>query len=192
MASTRQCIGDTDSAPEKGHDNKYTLCAESLTSYTSYVSNSAAGCQLRATYTLALLELHLLLQCSTERIEWVVSWNDLKYSLVTRSQSMINGHTFSSENIPIHLRPAIICSFCSLSLNDDLEEMAQIRSFSLDDEEPRTLAVASFHEIGSFRKLCSSSLRNPISTKTLMNSGKPAYLKVPLKLQCQHYALSWK
>jgi hypothetical protein len=38
--------------------------------------------------------------------------------------------------------------------------------------------VAFFQVIGSFKKLCSSLLRKPISTKTLTNSGNPLYLRV--------------
>jgi hypothetical protein len=54
-----------------------------------------------------------------------------------------------------------------------LDEIAHRRSFSLDEVAPMIFWVASFQEIGSFRKLCSSSLRKPMSTRTLTNSGNP-------------------
>src|SRR2546423_8590069 len=88
--------------------------------------------------------------------------------------------TFSDEKIPSHLRPAKTCSLCSLSLKVVLAEIAPMRSFSSDDGAARIFCVASFQGIGSLQQLCSSSLRKPISTRTLTNSGKPTYLRVPL------------
>ena len=38
--------------------------------------------------------------------------------------------------------------------------------------------MTSLQVTGSFKKLCSSSLRKPISTRTLTNSGNPPYLSV--------------
>ena len=73
-----------------------------------------------------------------------------------------------------------MCSFCSLSLKVVLEEIDLIRSSSLDEEAPRSFCVTSFHGAASLQKLCSLSLRKPISTRTLTNSGKPAYRRVPL------------
>jgi len=58
-----------------------------------------------------------------------------------------------------------------------LEEIAQVRSFSFDDEAQRIFCVASFQVTGSLQQLCPSSLRKPITTRTLTNSRKPAYLK---------------
>jgi hypothetical protein len=77
-----------------------------------------------------------------------------------------------------HLRPAINRFFSLLSLKVVFDEIADKRSFSSDEEAPRIFWVASFQAIGSFKKLCSSSLRKPISTSTLTNSGNPTYLRV--------------
>src|SRR5277367_4312605 len=73
-----------------------------------------------------------------------------------------------------HLRPATNRFFSSVFLNVVLDEIAHNRSFSLDELAPRIFLVASFQAIGSFKKFCSSSLRKPMSTRTLTNSGKPA------------------
>jgi len=106
----------------------------------------------------------------------------------------------SDEKMPIHFNPAKSRSCSSVSLKVTFDEMAQTRSFSFEDEAPRIIFVASAHGIFSFRKLCSSSERKPMSTKTfdrgqhiardltkvrvqtLTNSGKPAYLRVPLMI----------
>ncbi len=77
-----------------------------------------------------------------------------------------------------HLRPAINRFFSSLSLKVVFDEIAHKRSLSLDEEAPRIFWVALFQVIGSFKKLCSSSLRKPMSTRTLTNSGNPPYLRV--------------
>jgi hypothetical protein len=77
-----------------------------------------------------------------------------------------------------HMRPAINRFFSSLSLKVVFDEIAHKRSFSLGEEASRIFWVASFQVIGSFKKLCSSSLRKPISTSTLTNSGNPSYLRV--------------
>lgn len=106
----------------------------------------------------------------------------------------------SDEKMPIHFNPAKSRSFSSVSLKDTFDEMAQTRSFSVEDVAPRIFCVASAHGIFSFKKLCSSSERKPMSTKTfnrgqhivreltkvrvqtLMKSGKPPYLRVPLMI----------
>ena len=101
---------------------------------------------------------------------------------VTRMASRVL--TCSEEKIPIHLRPANTCSRCSLSLKVVLAEIASMRSFSSDDEAASIFCVASFHGTASLQQLCSSSLRKPMSTRTLTNSGKPTYRRVPLNV-CQ-------
>ena len=73
----------------------------------------------------------------------------------------------------LHLRPVINRVFSSLSLKVVFDEIAHWRSFSLDEDEPRIFWVAIFQVVGSFKKLFSSSLRKPISTRTLTNSGNP-------------------
>ena len=106
----------------------------------------------------------------------------------------------SDEKMPIHFKPAKILSSSSLSLKVAFDETAETRSFSFDDAALRIFCVASAHVIFSFRKLCSSSERKPMSTKTLIgvstywkphkkirdrtltNSGKPAYRRVPLMI----------
>jgi hypothetical protein len=65
-----------------------------------------------------------------------------------------------------------------LSLKVVFDGIAHKRSFSLDEEVSIIFWVAFFQVIGSFKKLCSSLLRKPISTRTLTNSGNPLYLRV--------------
>lgn len=72
--------------------------------------------------------------------------------------------------------------FSSSSLKVVLEQMVATRSFSSDDGAEMIFWVASFQETPSLQKLCSASLRKPMSTRTFTNSGKPPYLKVPLQL----------
>lgn len=74
--------------------------------------------------------------------------------------------------------------FSSSSLKVVLEQMVSTRSFSSDEGAEMMFCAASFQGIGSLQKLCSASWRKPMSTRTLTNSGKPAYLKVPLRV-CQ-------
>lgn len=92
--------------------------------------------------------------------------------------------TFSDEKMPSHRRPLKMRVFSSSSLKVVLALMVATRSFSSDDGAEMIFWAASFQGIDSLQKLCSSSLRKPMSTRTLTNSGKPAYLKVPLGL-CQ-------
>jgi len=72
------------------------------------------------------------------------------------------------------LRPDTTWFFSSVFLKVVLDETAHRRSSTVVLELPRIFAVASFQAIGSFKKGCSTSLRNPRSTRTLTNSGKPA------------------
>lgn len=73
-----------------------------------------------------------------------------------------------------HLRPDTSWVLSSALLNVVLDETAATRSSSLDELAPMICLVASFQAIGVFRKSRSSSLRKPMSTRTLTNSGKPA------------------
>ena len=106
------------------------------------------------------------------------------------SRGFPRGMIISSEKMPTHFNPLRSWSFCSLSLKMAFEEIAHVRSFSEVDDAPRIFCVAllkiviskiesglvyfltSFQGIGDCKKLCSSSLRNPISTRSLTNSKR--------------------
>ena len=82
----------------------------------------------------------------------------------------------SEEKRPIHRRPSRMRFFSGVDLKVVLEEMAQVRSCSEEEEEWRILAVASFQNNGlseGSRKFWGSWERKPMSTRTRMNSGKP-------------------
>ena len=59
-----------------------------------------------------------------------------------------------------------------------LDETAQAISFSAGDDARRIFRMVSIQVMYYFKKLCSSSPKKAISTRTLPNSGKPAYLRV--------------
>ena len=77
-----------------------------------------------------------------------------------------------------HLRPDMILVFSASCLKDVLDRIDFTRSSSLVEAASKIFCVASIQAIGSFKKLFSSSLRKPISTITLTNSGNPWYLRV--------------
>ena len=87
---------------------------------------------------------------------------------------------------PIHLSPAMSCSFSSLSLKLSLLAIAQVRSFSLSSEAPRIFCVASFHGIGSFKALFSLSLRKPTEARISNYSVKKILgIEMPFQSQLQ-------
>ena len=82
----------------------------------------------------------------------------------------------SEEKRPIHRRPSRMRFFSAVDWKVVLEEMAQVRSCSEEEEEWRIFAVASCHNRGlseGLRKSWGSWERKPMSTRTRTNSGKP-------------------
>lgn len=140
--------------------------------------------------TLTLLVGHLLLKGSTEGIQRVTLGCDLLVGedtdCTTRVRSrvkIIKTGSFGAGYLR-HLRPDTSCSFSSALWNVVLDATAATRSFSFDELAARIFWVASFQEIGCFRKSCSSTRRKPMSTRTLTNSGNPAYRRVPRTTVC--------
>jgi hypothetical protein len=125
---------------------------------------------------LALLVSHFLLKSAAEGVQRVSSRHSLGIRKETNYIKYVRG---LPEDCIVakylrHFRPDTSCFFSSSSLKVVLEEIAARRSSSLDEVAPRSCFVTSFHGSDCFQKSASSVRRKPMSTRTLMNSGKPA------------------
>ena len=88
------------------------------------------------------------------------------------SRGLPLGIVSSDEKSPSHLKAAKSWSFCSAFLKVVLEVIARVRSSLLEDETPTIFCVTSFQATGFSKRFCFSSLRNPMSTRTLTKSGE--------------------